>query len=200
MPTPRYTLRMARSRAAERNLAVPLSAGEAIAFSGQRAPSLKRRDFFSLITEQVRGSLPPELAGFRHRANTMLLKIDYGNERVHYEVWTDGARSRVEIGLHFEDGPASTAAYLAFFDARIVEIKHHLGPQVELERWTLSWGHLFESEALGLLDRRFARRVAERLAAQIALLQPMVEEAAIPPEQRDHQPSTRGRWRRKGRG
>ena len=89
--------------------------------------SLKRRDFFALIVERLRTILPPELAEFRHQANTMLLKIHYGNERVHFEVWPDGYRGFLEIGLHFEDGPASTAVYLAFFDARIVEIKHLLG-------------------------------------------------------------------------
>ena len=128
--------------------------------STSRPSSLNRRDFFAAIVADARANLPPELARFRHRVNSMLLKLDYGNDRVHYEVWTDGARGRVEIGLHFEDGPASTMAYLAFFDQRIVEIKHLLGPQIELERWTTSWGHLFESEQLGRLDRRFAETVS----------------------------------------
>ncbi|MCD6033114.1 MAG: hypothetical protein K0S78_5296, partial [Thermomicrobiales bacterium] len=128
-----------------------------------RPSSLTRRDFFAVIVADARANLPPELARFRHRANSMLLKLDYGNDRIHYEVWTDGARGRLEIGLHFEDGPASTMAYLAFFDQRIVEVKHLLGPQMELERWTTSWGHLFESERLGRLDRRFAEAVARRL-------------------------------------
>src|SRR5687767_5718313 len=104
--------------------------------ASHRASSLNRRDFFAAVVAGVRQALPPELADFHHRANSMLLKIDYGNERIHYEVWTDGMRGRVEIGLHFEDGPLSTAAYLAFFDARIIEIKHRLGSHVELERWT----------------------------------------------------------------
>jgi hypothetical protein len=164
-----------------------------------RSSSLNRRDFFAVIVADAQAHLPPELARFRHRVNPMLLKLDYGNDRVHYEVWADGARGRVEIGLHFEDGPASTMAYLAFFDQRIVEIKHLLGPQIELERWTTSWGHLFESEQLGRLDRRFAETVAGRLAAQIAILQPMVEEAAIPPAQRDFTPGDRGRWRRRAK-
>jgi hypothetical protein len=164
-----------------------------------RSSSLNRRDFFAAIVADAQENLPPELARFRHRANPILLKLDYGNDRVHYEVWTDGARGRIEIGLHFEDGPASTMAYLAFFDQRIVEIKHLLGPQIELERWTTSWGHLFESEQLGRLDRHFAETVARRLAAQIAILQPMVEEAAIPPAQRDVTPGERGRWRRRAK-
>jgi hypothetical protein len=130
----------------------------------------------------------------------MLLKLDYGHDRIHYEVWADGLRGRLEIGLHFEDGQASTAAYLTYFDARIVEIKHLLGPQIELERWTASWGHLFESEPLARLDRRFAEIVARRLAAQIAVLQPMVEEAAVPHEVPDTTSDSRGRWRRRARG
>ena len=130
----------------------------------------------------------------------MLLKLDYGHDRIHYEVWADGLRGRLEIGLHFEDGQASTAAYLAYFDARIVEIKHLLGPQIELERWTASWGHLFESEPLTRLDRRFAEIVARRLSAQIAVLQPMVEEAAVPREVRDVTSDSGGRWRRRARG
>ena len=169
-----------------------------MATSNRTSASLNRREFFAAVVAEVRTALPAELAEFRHRANPMLLKIDYGNERVHYEVWTDGARGRVEIGLHFEDGPASTLAYLAFFDARIVEIKHALGPEVELERWTASWGHLFESAPLGRLDRGFARSVAGRLTAQIALLQPMVEEAAIPAAEHEPQATSRQRWRRKG--
>ena len=161
--------------------------------------ALNRRDFFAAIVADARASVPAELAGFRHRANSMLLKLDYGHDRIHYEVWADGMRDRLEIGLHFEDGQASTAAYLAYFDARIVEIKHLLGPQIELERWTTSWGHLFESERLERLDRRFAEIVARRLAAQIAVLQPMVEEAAVPREPRDQTSETRGRWRQRAR-
>ena len=167
--------------------------------SVSRPTSLNRRDFFAAVVADARANLPPELARFRHRVNPMLLKLDYGNDRIHFEVWPDGARGRVEIGLHFEDGPASTTAYLAFFDQRIVEIKHLLGPQIELERWTSSWGHLFESEQLVRLDPRFAETVARRLADQIVVLQPMVEEAAIPPAQRDYTPGDRGRWRRRAK-
>lgn len=167
------------------------------AAANRRSPGLGRRDFFAAIVSDLRAALPPERAVFRHRSNTMLLKIDYGNERVHYEVWTDGARSRIEIGLHFEDGAASTAAYLAFFDTRIIEIKHHLGPEIELERWTTSWGHLFESAPLARLDRGLAGYVAARLAAQIALLQPMVEEAAVPAGQREVQTGRYRHWRRR---
>jgi hypothetical protein len=186
---------MARSVARHQDDGPAVAQGGATA--GRRVSSLNRREFFAAVVDDVRQALPPELADFRHRANSMLLKIDYGNERVHYEVWTDGMRGRVEIGLHFEDGPVSTAAYLAFFDTRIVEIKHRLGANVELERWTTSWGHLFESSPLPPLDRRYAASVSERLAKHIALLQPMVVEAGIPAERRENEPQPRRPWRKR---
>jgi hypothetical protein len=196
----RYTQDMANASsvpmpvpAHQSGVAPPEAAG-----SGRRS-NLNRRDFFALVATQVRAKLPPELTDFRHHANIMLLKIDYGIERVHYEVWADGARQRLELGLHFEDGPASTAAYLAYFDSRIVEIKHHLGVNVELERWTISWGHLFESAPLRALDRNLAQTVASRLAAYITLLQPLVVEANVPIERRDEKSGPRGRWRQRAK-
>jgi hypothetical protein len=171
--------------------------GEAPTVKRTSRATLNRGQFFDRVTKSVRSELPPPLSAFRHRSNSMLLKIDYGNERIHFEVWVDSLRDRIEIGLHFEDGPLSTVAYLAFFDSRIVEIKHHLGARFELERWTPSWGHLFESVPLAPLEPTFADLTARRLAAQIALLQPMVEEAAIPAGERTFQPAARRRWARR---
>lgn len=165
---------------------------------------MTRGDFFAALIERLRAVLPPERAGFRHRSNTSLLKVDYGNERVHYEVWTDGQRGQIEVGLHFEDGPVSTAAYLAFFDAHIVELKHELGAGCDLERWTPSWGHLYELHPLGRLDGKTVDRIARRLAALITALQPLVEAAGVPAERAAQAQSgeVRGPWRswRRGRG
>lgn len=158
---------------------------------------MTRRDFFAEVTDLLHVQLADDLRGFRHHGNSMLLKIDYGNERVHFEVWPDSERGHLEIGLHFEDGPASTLAYLAFFDAHIVEIKHLLGAQMELERWTLSWGHLYETIPLGQLNQALAERVSKRLTAQITLLQPMVAEAAVAPERRDRSAATQQHWTRR---
>jgi len=165
----------------------------------QRAKSLNRNEFFAAIIVHLRRRIPNHLYEFRHRANPMLLKIDYGHERIHFEVWPDAMRRQIEIGLHFEDGPESTAAYLAYFDARIVEIKHQLGPRIELERWTASWGHIFELADLEPLNHDFARAVTDRLIAQMTVLQPMVEEAAVPPEVRADAATGRGKWARRAR-
>lgn len=158
--------------------------------------AMTRRRFFDEVVGLLRPDLDAELGLFHHSANPMLLKVFFGNERIHYEVWPDSQRGHVEVGLHFEDGPVSTAAYLAYFDSRIVEIKHTLGATIELERWTVSWGHLFEIVPLVPLDRQFAREIASRLAAKISLLQPMIEEAAIAAERRGQRTEQRDRWSR----
>ncbi len=158
--------------------------------------SLTRRDFFAEVVVELRRLLPQELARFRQRANSSLLKLDFGNERVHYEVWADSMRQQIEIGLHFEDGPVSTAAYLALFDTHIVEIKHHLGAEIELERWTASWGHLFAIMPLARLDARLVDEVARRLAALIEVTHPLVAASAIPPERSAEPAERRGPWRK----
>ena len=166
------------------------------------ASGLTRRDFFADVIDQLRLLLPTDLTNFAHRATMNLVKVYYGNERIHYEAWTDGARGTIEIGLHFEDGPLSTAAYLTHFDHHIVELKHTLGPQLELERWTTSWGHLYELAPLTTLTAATVDHTARRLAALITTLQPLVEAAGIAAERSVQSTEPRGPWRkwRRGRG
>jgi hypothetical protein len=139
---------------------------------------LTRRDFFTDVADAVRAALPPDERALDSRQTMNLLKLHYGtNYRVHYEAWIAAERGWLELGLHFEDGPASTARLLTHFDASILEIKHILGPEAELERWTQSWGHLFEVYPLEPLSAEFAKRVGSRLARYIEVLQPLLDEA-----------------------
>jgi hypothetical protein len=141
-------------------------------------PALTRRDFFGALVDATRQLLPSERQAFESRQTMNLLKVHYGaNYRVHYEVWINTEKGYVELGLHFEDGPASTARLLAHFDACILEIKHELGVEAELERWTQSWGHLYELAPLEPLSDLFAERLALRLVRYIAVLQPILDEA-----------------------
>lgn len=162
----------------------------AVAAPRQRV-ALSRRAFFDGVEREVRRLLPGDLAGFRAAGGGFLLKLSYGNERVHYEVAPDSQRGHVEVALHFEDGPASTVAYLAAFDRHIVELKHDLGTAVELERWTASWGRLYELHPMHALDADLATAVGARLAALIVAAQPVVEAAAVPAEG----PRRGGPWR-----
>jgi hypothetical protein len=164
-------------------------------------PTLTRRDFFSEVAETARRALPPDERELATRQTMNLLKLHYGaNYRVHYEVSIVIEKQYVELGLHFEDGPPSTARLLRHFDACILELKHELGPQAELERWTQSWGHLFELWPLEPLTPAFAARLAERLARYVAVLQPLLDEAydaALVP--REPHPSTFHERFRRGR-
>ena len=140
---------------------------------------MSRSTFFDGIVAILRKELPEPLRAFHTRRFGHLLKIYFDNERIHYEIWVDSRRQQVELGLHLEDGPASTIAYLALLDQRILEIKDQLGPRAELARWTTSWGHLVETRPLTTLDATIRAEVARRLVTYISVLQPMVEDASI---------------------
>jgi hypothetical protein len=159
-----------------------------------RGASLRRQEFLTRVVNQLRKELPEEFAGFQVKSMSQLVKIYYQNERVHYEVWISSNRQLTESGLHFEDGPVSSAAYLAYFDRLIVELKHELGETIELERWTSNWGHLFEIVPLGKLTDFQSERVANRLAQMITTLQPLVDAAAIPAERASPSSEHRGKW------
>jgi len=139
---------------------------------------LTRREFFHDVVAHTRAALPAELATFQTYATMNLVKLHYGQPRLHYEVWANARDNHIEVGLHLEDGPESTEALIAFFDRHIVEIKHELGPDVELERWTQSWGHLFTLLPYQPLTEDLARDVGARLARMIAVLQPLLDEAS----------------------
>ncbi len=160
-----------------------------------RAATYTRSAFFEDIIQQLRAELPPELSQFHIRNYSSLIKLFYENERVHFEVWVDSIRSQIEIGLDFEDGAESTAAYLAYFDKRIVEIKARTGPALELERWTKSWGHFVEVYPIEPFERETARMIGDRMVVFMTTLQPMIEEAEIPAG--THITTGGGFWRRR---
>jgi hypothetical protein len=152
-----------------------------------------RRLFFDQVIKQTRSAVGSDWADFQARPQSYLLKVYYENERVHFEVALDGIRDLIEVALHFEDGPVSSAAYLHFFDQRIVEIKHALGAELELERWTASWGRLYYMIPLSPFDAAKAKQTASLLARLIDSLQPLVVEANVPHERVTEQRT--GPWR-----
>jgi hypothetical protein len=141
--------------------------------------TMSRATFFDGIVAILRRELPEPMRGFRTRRFGHLLKIYFDNERIHYEVWVDTRRHQIELGLHLEDGPASTLAYLELLNRRILEIKHILGHDAELGRWTLSWGHLIETWPLGTLDKDVRAMIGNRTLLYISTLQPMLDEVQL---------------------
>ena len=159
-----------------------------------------RNAFFNRVSSQLANRLPEQHSGFTARPMFNLMKVAFANERVHYEVAIDLNHQVLEIALHFEDGPVSTLAYLAYLDRRIVELKHDLGHEIELERWTASWGRVYELWPLEKIDQSVADRVAARLAEYIVTLQPLIESSDIAPERSAQPvPAMRDRWRRTSR-
>jgi hypothetical protein len=151
-------------------------AGKAGDVTGSR--TLKRREFMDAVRDACTAALPEDRRQFRSRRTMNLLKVHFNaNYRIHYEVMIVAERQLIELGLHFEDGPESTARLLEHFDRAVIEIKHALGQDVELERWTKSWGHLFEVRALEPLTPGHAQALGERLAEMIGVLQPLLDEA-----------------------
>ncbi len=149
--------------------------------SKTQTPSLTRRDFFHDVAESLRSLLPDSLKDYQSNTTRNLLKISYGRSRIHYEVWANARDRHIEIGLHFEDGPDSTERLLRFFNEHIVEIKHELGPSFELERWTNSWGHLFQLLPYQPLTDGLTRDVTITLSRMIIVLQPLLAEVEAPP-------------------
>lgn len=160
--------------------------------------SYSRAAFFDDVLRRLRAELAPDLREFQIRRYSYLVKLFYQNERVHFEVWVDNIRSQIEIGLDFEDGAESTAAYLSFFDQHIVEIKEQTGPTLELERWTKTWGHFVEVYPIEPFIPERSQEIADRMIVIMSTLQPLVEQAAIAAA--DHKPSSsRPFWTRRKR-
>ncbi len=142
----------------------------------------RRKAFFKGIVRSMRSELPENLRGFRNRGDFNLMKVWYDHYRLHYEIVLDQQINKIEVGLHFEDGPANSLAFLMLLDGRILEIKDVLGPQVELERWTQSWARIYELHPLVDLTDDVTSVISRRLAAYISHLQPLVAASGIPLE------------------
>jgi hypothetical protein len=138
-----------------------------------------RKAFFHGIVDLLHRDLPVGLRGFHHRGDFNLMKVWFDHYRIHYEVVIDQQIGKIEIGLHFEDGPVSSLAYLALLDRRILEIKDRFGPGLELERWTQSWARIYELRQLTHVDGRVTEDCGARLAELITYLQPIVASAEI---------------------
>jgi hypothetical protein len=139
--------------------------------------SITRQEFFAAVRDHLQERLPAEFQGFRVQATHRQMKLYYRHHKLHYEVWTNGRDQHIEIGLHFEVGPEMTDWLIRYFDRYIVEIKHELGSQVELERWTNSWGRIFQLLPYQPLTEELAVDVGDRLHGMILHLQPLLDEA-----------------------
>lgn len=138
--------------------------------------ALSPKEFFEALPVSLAPRLPAELRGFDlRRGPGRLVKIDYGARDVHFEAWHHAQAGRFEVGLHLESDPATNRRLFEGLRARLVEIKGRL-PSAELEPWDRGWCRLYETFPAGALTSTVLSAAAERLAALITTLQPMLEE------------------------
>lgn len=142
---------------------------------------MKVQEFLRAVVERVREALPLGLRDFQVLGPmASLVKLHYGDRRVHYEAWVQQKRGIVEVGLHFEGDPHSNARSLEALSRRYAEIASALGPGVEPEQWTESWTRIHMTLPIAPLEGPFVAQVTERLATLIRTLEPMVRELAPP--------------------
>lgn len=159
---------------------------------------LARRDFVTQVLEATAIKVPASLGELHRMKRWSLGQLWTGNRDLHYEVWKRARLGVVEIGLHFEADPLTNARLLGAFRAREREIRAKLGPAPILEEWDRGWARIYEAHPLGD-ERALADYCAERLAAYIRTLEPMLREelpADVPWELPTRRGGARARARR----
>ena len=137
---------------------------------------MRVRDFLMLVQERLEILLPPELRSFQARVRFTLLQVYFDHPSLHYEVWAQRKTGRIEIGLHFEGEAETNYRWAAVLAERMPEVLAALGPAMELEEWTPAWTRLHQTLPMEALDESEATEAAERLAALIQTMEPILEE------------------------
>lgn len=127
------------------------------------------------VVANVLRSLPGELGRGREGKGFGLIKLYYGNPKLHYEANHQPRSRTVEIGLHFEADRFTNARLLGAFRVHEKKIKRAL-PNARLEEWDKGWTRVWEPVAYEELDVPLQRDVAARLARYIEVLEPMLRD------------------------
>jgi hypothetical protein len=120
----------------------------------------------------LRQRLPAELSDFRWEAS-FLAKVWYGNHALHYEITPRPRLRTIEIGLHFEADPLTNARLLAAFRANAKAVRSALA-DARLEEWDRGWCRVWESLPWRPPDTELARELADRVAAYVVALEPIL--------------------------
>ncbi len=137
---------------------------------------MRVREFLALVLERTEQQLPTALRHFTARIRFVWLQLHYWTPQVHYEVWLTRKTGRIEIGLHFEGPREFSYRWAEAMAPRMPQVQARLGPQVELEEWTSQWTRIHQTVPYEPLSEALVETVAQRLAASMAVLQPMLEE------------------------
>ncbi len=142
---------------------------------------MRAHEFMRAIPAATRAQLPGKLQEFKTNTRPWLVQLFYADPLLHYEVVTLGERRGVlEIGLHFESRTAEVnARLLDGFLRHLFEIKAELGDHLEAEHWDKGWTKVYETIPLETFTEDYLERTARRLAKQIVVMQPVLEELLV---------------------
>jgi len=155
------------------------------------------RSFLAHLPAHLGTVLPPELRATRSVSGFGLVKLHYGNPKLHYEANHQPTSQTIEIGLHFEADEFTNTRLLGAF--RIHEGRiHRVLPGARLEKWDRGWARIWEPVPYEELDRTLQDNVAKRLARYITTLEPILRDelpADVPWDLARSKPSVRAKRR-----
>ena len=138
---------------------------------------MKTKEFLAEAVELVRMQLPAELRDVQVVGPvSSLIKLHYGEPKVHYEVWIQRRTGNVEVGLHFEGPVEKNWRYLEELKGGYSHVIASLGPGMETERWTDSWTRVHRVLSFSALDEDLLMEVSGCLAQMVRRLEPVVRE------------------------
>ena len=138
---------------------------------------MRATEFMRALPAAARAKLPRKLQTIKTNTRHWLVQFYYIDPLLHYEVVTLGdRRGKLEIGLHFESrDPDINARLLDGCMQHLFEIKAELGDHVEAEMWDRGWTKVYETIPLEAFNEDYVKRVADRLAKMMVVLQPIYE-------------------------
>jgi hypothetical protein len=141
----------------------------------QDGGEMTNRQFVAGLARYLKQAAPDREGPPRVAQRFSMVQVSYGQPKLHYEAWIQRGRGQVELGLHFEASEALNSRLLQGFSGQMLAVRDELGPDVELEQWTRSWGRIHAYEPIDQVDQALVEHVGERMVALIDCLQPRLE-------------------------
>jgi hypothetical protein len=134
---------------------------------------MQPRECLRRVGPLVRERVPSALHEFQWESISFMAKLWYGNKALHYEIWSRERLGTIEIGLHFEADPLTNARLLAAFAAN-AKVIHRALAAARIEQWDRGWARVWEPLPHRAPDQQLAAALAERIAAYVSALEPIL--------------------------
>lgn len=136
---------------------------------------MEARALLGGVPRAVRALVGSDLRACTSTTGFGLIKIHYGNPKLHYEANHQARSQTIEVGLHFEADRFTNVRLLGAFRVHEKKIRRAL-PGARLEDWDKGWARIWEPIAYEELDAELQRAIAERMARYIKVLEPILRD------------------------